>query len=143
MEEAKVQLGVWVAAQVARVEALIQQAAMLKANKHGAEREVRRGRGKGRGKGGKIPAFTIAEAAVNPNSRHLYCQPGSLKPSLANRVSPRRRPIQIVVALLRAGLYLSSREVKFGRPKTRLTHPNLLFCSLGQHGEPRRKRIRW
>ena len=41
VEEAKVQLGVWVAAQVARIEALIQRVAVLKANKHRAEINIR------------------------------------------------------------------------------------------------------
>ncbi|CAE7021382.1 hypothetical protein HRS9139_01082 [Pyrenophora teres f. teres] len=43
VEEAKVQLGVWLAAQVARIEELIQQVVLLKANKHGAEIEARTG----------------------------------------------------------------------------------------------------
>jgi len=86
VEEAKVQLGVWVAAQVARIEALIQQVAVLKANKHGAKREARsetdgRGRRKGRGKGGKIsqsqtqqPTPTPTIDAVSPDPTDLLSQ---------------------------------------------------------------------
>ncbi|KAF2802870.1 uncharacterized protein BDZ99DRAFT_576470 [Mytilinidion resinicola] len=83
VEEAKVQLGVWVAAQVARIEALIQQVAVLKANKHGAEREARsetsrRGRQKSRGKGGKIsqsqPTPTPTIDAVSPDPTDLLSQ---------------------------------------------------------------------
>ncbi|KAF2105199.1 hypothetical protein BDV96DRAFT_592897 [Lophiotrema nucula] len=86
VEEAKVQLGVWVAAQVARIEALIQQVAVLKANKRGAEREARsetgrRGRQKSRGKGGRIsqsqtqqPTPTPTIDAVSPDPTDLLSQ---------------------------------------------------------------------
>lgn len=62
VEEAKVQLGVWVAAQVARIEALVGQLAPLKVKKPAAEAQrsrlelemVTRGRRKSRGRGGRM-----------------------------------------------------------------------------------------
>jgi hypothetical protein len=62
VEEAKVQLGVWVAAQVARIEALVGQLNRLRAKKPAAEARpgrlesemVARGRRKSRGRGGRM-----------------------------------------------------------------------------------------
>ncbi|RMZ68309.1 hypothetical protein GMOD_00009914 [Pyrenophora seminiperda CCB06] len=88
MEKKRVQLGVWIAAQVARIEALIQEIAVLKANEHGAKREARsevsgRGRRKVRGNGGNVsqselqmqhPTPTPTVDDVRPNPTDLLSQ---------------------------------------------------------------------
>ncbi|CAI6342380.1 unnamed protein product [Periconia digitata] len=70
VEEAKVQLGVWVAAQVARIEALVRQFASVVVQKPAAEawsgrlesEMITRGRWKSRGRGGRMPRAEQSQA---------------------------------------------------------------------------------
>jgi hypothetical protein len=74
VEEAKVQLGVWVAAQVARIEALARELATLGAKKPAAEARsgriaseiFSRGRRKSRGRGGRMSQTQMQELTPPP-----------------------------------------------------------------------------
>ncbi|KAF2876860.1 hypothetical protein BDV95DRAFT_624998 [Massariosphaeria phaeospora] len=74
VEEAKVQLGVWVAAQVARIEALIRQMAVLKANNNKWRAEGQGCRGSGKNST-QQPTPTLAiEAATSHEPTPLLSQ---------------------------------------------------------------------
>lgn len=81
VEEAKVQLGVWLAAHVARIEELIQEVVLLKANKPEAERDARLGNIRYRGKARmhsrpqtQTPTPSPTNDVVTPDPIHLISQ---------------------------------------------------------------------